>query len=142
MEALGALRLRLDRELVGRRYGEGFEHVAIDCSFSNHDDPERTVRWEYFHDEEDLPKRPPWRCFVRPRLDLGKLTRHDDRWRWRVVRHFTRAEGELPLGAQKRLFGEDLRAILVALADRLARKKVRYDVERLRADLDVVLSTW
>lgn len=142
VNALEELRVRLDRELVSSRYGDDFDYVAIGCSFSNHDDPHETVRWEYFHDQKDVPKRLPWRPYVRPRLGFGKLTRKDDLWQWRVVRHFTRAEGELPLDEQKRRFGEDLGSILEALAERLAKKKVQYDIQHLRTDLEALIASW
>lgn len=140
--ALSALDLRLNRELAGESYGEDFDHVEIFCAFSNHDDEHVTVRGEYFHDEKDVPKGLTVRHYVRPRLDFGKLSRKHDLWHWRVVRHFTRAEGELPLTAQKQLFREDLFSILEALQQRLAKKRLRYDVVRLRRDLERLLEAW
>lgn len=140
--ALGALRHQLDRELSNERYGEGFDYVAVACCFSNHDDEYETVRGEYFHDAKDIPKDFKGRSYVRPRLKLGKLTQKNGHWHWRVDRHFTRAEGELPLSAQKQLFRADLFAIVSTLGQRLAKKKLGYDVERLRSDLERLLETW
>src|SRR5688572_5134075 len=142
VQALSALHERLNRELSTERYGEGFDHVAVICSFSNHDDEYTTVRGEYFHDAKDVPSGLTTRHYVRPRLRLGKLTQKHDLWHWSVERHFTRAEGELPLAAQQRLFGEDLRSILETLQQRLAKKKLRYDVKSLRVDLDRLLESW
>ena len=142
VEALSALRHQLDRELSNDRYGEGFDYVGVACSFSNHDDVHETVRGEYFHDPKDVPKRFKGRSYVRPRLGFGKLTQKNGLWHWRVDRHFTRAEGDLPLAAQKQLFRADLLAILSTLGQRLAKKKLGYDVERLRGDLEQLLETW
>lgn len=142
VEALSALNARLNRELSTARYGEGFDYVEVSCAFSNHDDEHTTVRGEYFHDAKDVPKGLTTRHYVRPKLGFGKLTQKHDLWHWRVDRHFTRAEGELPLAAQQRRFGEDLLSILDTLQQRLAKKKLRYDVARLRLDLERHLESW
>jgi len=142
VEALSSLRRRLDRELAGDRYGEGFDYVGIACTFSNHDDEHETVRGEFFHDAKDVPKNFKGRYYVRPRLDFGKLTQQNGLWHWRVDRRFTRAEGEQPLPVQKQLFREDLFAIVSTLGQRLAKKKLRYDVERLRGELEQLLESW
>ena len=142
VEALSALRRRLDRELSSDSYGDGFDYVGIACTFSNHDDDHETVRGEFFHDAKDVPKNFKGRHYVRPRIELGKLTQKNGLWHWRVDRRFTRAEGELPLAAQKQLFREDLLAILSTLGQRLAKKKLGYDIARLRADLEQLLETW
>ena len=142
VEALSALRHRLDRELSNDSYGEGFDYVGIACTFSNHDDEHETVRGEFFHDAKDVPKHFKGRHYVRPRLEFGKLTQKNGRWHWRADRRFTRAEGELPLAAQKQLFREDLFAIVSTLGQRLAKKKLDYDVERLRRDLERLLEPW
>lgn len=142
VESLSALSKRLNRELSADRYGEGFDYVEVACVFSNHDDEHTTVRGEYFHDAKDVPQGLTTRHYVRPRLSLGKLVQKQDLWHWRVDRHFTRAEGELPLAEQQRLFGEDLLSIAETLKQRLAKKKLRYDVARLRFDLERLLESW
>lgn len=142
VEALRALNKRLNRELSTARYGEGFDYVEVACVFSNHDDEHTTVRGEYFHDAKDVPLGLTTRHYIRPRLGLGKLVRKHELWHWRVDRHFTRAEGELPLALQQRLFAEDLLSILETLKQRLAKKKLRYDVGLLKLELERLLETW
>lgn len=142
VEALEVLRQRLDRELRPEAYGSGFGYVGIVCSFSTHDDQHETVRSEYFHDPKDVPRGFKGKHFIRPRLDIGKLALKDGQLRCLVRRHFTRREGELPLPQQKALLVEDLASILDALAGKLAKKKVAFDVPLLRADLASVLATW
>lgn len=142
VQALSALRRQLDRGLSNDRYGEGFDYVGIGCTFSNHDDEHETVRGEFFHDAKDVPKNLNGRYYVRPRLELGKLTQKNGLWHWSVDRRFTRAEGELPLAEQKQLFRADLSAIVSTLGQRLFKKKLRYDVERLRGELEPLLEAW
>jgi len=142
VDALSALRKRLDKQLSADRYGDAFEYVGIACVFSNHDDKHETVRGEFFHAQKDVPKGFKSRHYVRPRLGLGKLTQKNGLWHWRVDRHFTRAEGELPLPKQKQVFAEDLLSIVATLGQRLAKKKLSFDQERLRVDLEALLAKW
>ncbi|MGG4145815.1 hypothetical protein ABEW34_22200 [Paenibacillus algorifonticola] len=59
-----------------------------------------------------------------------------------VTRHFTRAEGELPIHEQQQLFKADMLIIVDLLEEKLRKKKLNYRVDLLRLDLIDILEKW
>ncbi|MNW13013.1 hypothetical protein D3C71_2108470 [compost metagenome] len=59
-----------------------------------------------------------------------------------MTRHYTRAEGELPLSEQQLLFKTDMLVIVDLLTEKLRKKKLSYRVDLLRQDLMEILEKW
>lgn len=142
VDCLQVLRTRLDQHMRQEEYGDDFGYLGIHCNFSHHDDPSPSMRYEYFHAEEDVPEGLTTGYYIRPRLHFGRLDRKKGQLKLEVTRHYTRAEGELPLNEQKELFAQDLLEIVGVLAQKLKKKKVQYRIELLEADLLDLLTQW
>lgn len=137
---LAALRDLLDERLV-RNYGPGFSHVGWQLNFS-YADAGPGLASEYFHDEADVVAHPVARAWVRPRLEVGRLSTRRGELTVTITRHYTTAEGRADLADQKRSFAEDTSAVLDALATKLAKKAPGYRCTQLRTDVVEVLETW
>ncbi|MGX4585666.1 hypothetical protein [Paenibacillus chitinolyticus] len=142
VECLRDLRERLDRDMQQERYGAGFDYFAVLCWFSHHDDPSPTVRYEYFHSEEDVPPHFAEAYYIRPKLQASKLAKRSGQLKMEFTRHYTRQEGELPLEALKELFKRDLLEIVATLEEKLKKKKLPYRTDLLRQDLEIILANW
>ncbi|MFB9275501.1 hypothetical protein [Cohnella cellulosilytica] len=142
VDSLRELRERLDRDMRQERYGVDFDYLAFQCWFSHHDDPSPTVRYEYFHSEEDVPAHFAEPYYIRPRLQIGKLAKRGGQLKLEFTRHFTRQEGEFALEALKELFKRDLREIVAILEEKLKKKKLSYRTDLLKQDLETVLEQW
>lgn len=59
-----------------------------------------------------------------------------------ITRHFTRAEGELPMEEQQKLFQVDLLHIIDVLEEKLRKKKLNYRVDLLKEDAEQILDQW
>lgn len=132
---IGKLRKQLDRLLRPAAYGENFGYLGIACSFSD-------KLSDYFHDKSDVPKGFKERYWIRPRVDIGRLTKCKGELRLVAQRHFPAAFAELPLGEQKRQFGDDLLEMIDAFAARLRAKKIAYDTNMMREDVEKILRKW
>jgi len=142
VDCLQELRERLDRDMQQERYGEGFDYFAFQCWFSHQDDPSPTVRYEYFHSEEDVPPHFTEAYYIRPRLQASKLAKRGGQLKMEFTRHFTRHEGELSLEVLKELFMQDLLESVTILEEKLKKKKLPYRMDLLRQDLETILAAW
>lgn len=140
VDELAALRALLDVRLA-KPYGPGFGYVGYQLHFS-YADAGRGLASEYFHDDADVVARPDVRPFVRPRLEIGRLTTSRGERRLLVTRHYTCAEGSAALAEQKQGFVTDSLAVVDALTERLAKKAPDYRCAELRADLSKTLTDW
>ncbi|WP_028588996.1 hypothetical protein [Paenibacillus massiliensis] len=59
-----------------------------------------------------------------------------------ITRLFTRAEGELPMEEQQKLFQVDLLHIIDVLEEKLRKKKLNYRVDLLKEDAEQILDQW
>lgn len=135
VEALVALRHRLDRETRPEAYGPGFGYLGVLYAFSY-------PLEQYYFREEDVPDSPRGRTFVRERLALGRLAKAKGELRLTVTRYVPPDAAGRPLDAFKAEVADDLRSLLDTLAARLAKRKADYDVDAVRADLEAVLASW
>ncbi|MFD0715611.1 hypothetical protein [Paenibacillus sp. GCM10027626] len=142
VDSLEELRERLDCDMRQDMYGDGFGYLGICCWFSHHDDPSPSVRYEYFHAEQDVPPGFAGGFYIRPRLEIGKLAKRRGELKLEITRHFTRQEGELPLETQKEMFKQDLLEMVAILDEKLKKKKTPYQTDRLKEDLAAVLAEW
>lgn len=132
------LRRLLDTGLA-RSYGPGFSHVGIRLNFSYR---QAGLSCDYFHAEAEIPRGFTGQAFVRPRLDIGRLSRHRGETRLLVTRHYTWAEGEAGLDIHRQTLAEELVEIIDILAGKLAKKHPKYRVETLRSDAEAILAAW
>ncbi|WP_277210886.1 hypothetical protein [Isoptericola croceus] len=140
--AAEAERLRglLDQRLA-RDYGAGFGYAGIRLAWSFPDGGPGLAK-EYFHAPADVIARDGVRSFVRPRLDVGRMSRRKGETMLTVTRHYTAAEAPVPLPEQCAGLADDLRTIVAAIGTKLLRKAPGYRVDALRADLDASLTFW
>lgn len=137
-----AKRLRgLLDERLARSYGDGFDFLGITLAFS-YSDAGLGRAQEYFHDEADVVERDGVRSFVRPRLDVGRISRRGGQTVLMVTRHYTAEEGAMPLRDQCEGLVGDLHEIVDLTAAKLRRKAPDFRFDALRADLDATLALW
>lgn len=142
IDSLSELRRALDEHMRQELYGASFSYIGIHCHFSHHDDAERTLQYEYFHEQNDVPDGFEQGYYIRPKFAVGKLASRKGELKLEVTRHFTRAEGELPLSEQQQLFRADMFVIVDLLEEKLLKKKLSYRVDLLRQDLIDILEKW
>jgi len=150
VDSLEILRNKIVRETRPELYGDAFSYIGIKLNFSHHDDESPSIRYEYFHDENDVPEElkgtknsggtPAY--YIRPRLEIGKLSTKKDELKLVVTRHFTKAFGYLDLSEQKEILLSDFLEIIDILADKLKKKKIKYDTELLKQDTTKIFSEW
>ncbi len=132
------LRQLLDTQLA-KSYGPGFSYVGIMLAFSYR---QAGLSCDYFHAEADVPPGFTGPAYVRPRLDVGRLSRYHGEARLLITRHYTWAEGEAGLDTQKQILAMELLEIIDILAGKLGKKHAEYNVETLRSDAEAVLASW
>lgn len=142
IDRLSSLRRQLDEHMRPELYGDSFSYLGISCYFSHHDEVEPSLRYEYFHETSDVPEGFEQGYFIRPKYDVGKLANRKGELKLEITRHFTRAEGELPLDEQQKLFQVDLLHMIDVLEEKLRRKKLNYRVDLLRQDAEQILERW
>ncbi|SFF28774.1 hypothetical protein SAMN04487969_12335 [Paenibacillus algorifonticola] len=142
IDSLSELRRALDEHMRQELYGDSFSYIGIYCFFSHHDDAERTLQYEYFHEQDDVPDGFEHGYYIKPKFAVGKLASRKGELKLEVTRHFTRAEGELPLSEQQQLFKADMLVIVDLLEEKLRKKKLSYRVDLLRQDLIDILEKW
>jgi hypothetical protein len=152
IDSLKNLQHKFVRETRPELYGDSVSYVGINFCFSYHDDKNINVRQEYFHDENDVPNnlkdsKKPFSnglsyYYIRPRLEIGKLSTKNNRLRLIVTRYFTRAFGELALAKQKKILETDFLEIIDILAGKLQKKKIKYNTELLKQDTIKIFSEW
>ena len=142
VEKLDQLQQHLNHELRPQRYGEGFSYIGVSLIFSNHDDPNASVRTEFYHREEDVPEDLECSYFIRPRLNIGRLSTSKGEVRFLAKRHFTKHFGYLSFEEQKEELWQDFLELFEALDKRLKKKKLHYDVTRLEEDCKAIFNDW
>ncbi|WP_338552832.1 hypothetical protein [Paenibacillus sp. KS-LC4] len=142
IDSLSELRRELDEHMRQELYGAAFSYVGIHCHFSHHDDAERTLQYEYFHEQNDVPDGFEQGYYIKPKFAARKLTSRKGELKLEVTRHYTRAEGELPLSEQQQQFKTDMLVIVDLLTEKLRKKKVSYRMDLLREDLLNILEKW
>lgn len=134
------LREMLDRALAVE-LGPGFGYVGMMLAFS-YADAGPSLATEYVHPEDALVAKPDVQAYVRPRLDIGRLTRSQGETRLLVTRHYTSAEGSAPVEERREDLAADLREVVAALGKKLRSKAPEYRVSEVGERLEVVLESW
>jgi hypothetical protein len=132
------LRRLMDTGLA-KSYGPGFSYAGITLDFSYR---QPGVSCDYFHAEAEVPSGFTGQAFVRPRLDVGRLSRHRGETRLLVTRHYTWVEGEAGLDTRMQTLAEELLEIIDTLAGKLAKKHPKYRVDTLRSDVEGIIAAW
>jgi hypothetical protein len=150
IDSLQVLKDKIVRETRPELYGDTFSYILIHLNFSHHDDKSPSMRYEYFHDEIDVSTdfkgaeisdgRPAY--YIRPRLDVGKLSTKENELRLLVSRYFTKEFGFLDISEQKKILHDNFLEIIDVLADKLKKKKIKYDTELLKQDTSEIFTTW
>lgn len=148
IDQLDTLKTLLIQETQPEHYGSDFSYIGLNLYFSNHDDQHHTVRHEYYHDEKDVPEElknasdPLPRYSIRPRLKISNLSTKENELRLLVTRHFTKEFGFKTLQEQKQILLEDFLEIIDQLAIKLKKKKITYNTELLKADIERLFTLW
>lgn len=143
IDSLEILKERVIRKTRPELYGDTFSYIGINLYFGSQE-------YEHFHDEDDVPNdlkeaktlngMPVY--YIRPRLEIGKLSTKDNDLRIIARRHFTKAFEYLHLSEQKKIIQDDFLEILNILSDKLKKKKIKYDTELLKQDTIKIFSEW
>ena len=141
-ESLDKLKDLVVHELQPEKYGDCLSYIGISMCFSHHDDDNRTVRYEYFHSENEVPVGMAGKYYIRPKYKLGRLANQEGVYHIKIERYFTRSFGELPLPEQKEIIGNDFLYYVEYVSDKLRKKKVEYNCSLLKVDLEKVLMKW
>lgn len=145
------LRLRLDRKLA-RSYGQGFGWIGFELVSSCADGhllnevagepPFVRYRSEFFHRDADVVRQVGVDAFVRPRLEIGRISKRRGERCLVVTRHYTSAEQTESLATRCAGLIDDLDAVLTTLEAKLARSAPDYRLAELRRDLHAVADEW
>lgn len=141
-KSLDKLKDLIVHELRPEEYGDNLSYIGISMYFSHHDDDNKTVRYEYFHCENEIPVGYKGKYYIRPQYKWGRLVNQDGVYHLKVERHFSRSFGELPLLEQKEIIVCDFLYYIQYVSDKLRKKKVEYDCSLLKRDLEKVLMKW
>ena len=141
-DSLDSLKEMMIHELQPEKYGEKFSYIGIYMSFSNHDDEYVTVRSEYFHSEDDVPKGFEGKYYIRPKYKFGRIVNQNGTYHIKVERYFSRKFGELPLCEQKKIVSTDFLYYMQYVSDKLRKKKIEYNSNLLKSDLERILTKW
>ena len=110
--------------------------------FSHHDDENESVRYEYFHSQNEVPEGFNGKYYIRPRYKWGRLVNQHGVYHIKVECYFSRKFGELPLLGQKKIIRSDFLYYIQHISDKLQKKKVEYDCNLLKSDLELILMKW
>ena len=110
--------------------------------FSHHDDKNESVRYEYFHSQNEVPEGFNGKYYIRPRYKWGRLVNQHGVYHINVECYFSRKFGELPLLGQKKIIRSDFLYYIQHISDKLQKKKVEYDCNLLKSDLELILMKW
>ena len=141
-DEMQSLQKKMNRELRPELYGRSFSYILFILHFSNHDDVYTTVRHEYFHEEADVRKDVACNHYIRPRLKTGKLAKAKNELKLSFDRYYTRSFGEQSLKEQKEIMKTEITEVIDILADKLKKKKIAYNTELFREDLEMLLNGW
>ncbi len=150
IDSLEELAEKMIREIRPELYGDDFSHIRFNLYFSHHDDKSPSVRYEYFHSEDDVPNdmkgttnpggMPAY--VIRPKFKIGRLATKENELRLLVTRYYTRKFGYLELNQQKQILKEDFFEVIDVLADKLKKKRIQYNTELLKSDINNMFQTW
>lgn len=141
-ESLDRLKDLVAHGLRPEEYGDSFSYLGISMFFSHHDDENESVRYEYFHSENEVPEGFNGKYYIRPKYKWGRLVNQNGMYHIKVERHFSRKFGELPLLEQKKTIISDFLYYMQCVADKLQKKKIEYDCNLLKNDLELILMKW
>lgn len=150
VDSLDILKDKFVRYTRPELYGDGFSYIGMNLYFSDHDNENISVRSEYFHDENDVPNdlkgaKNPGRMpayYIRPRFDIGKISTKNNETRLIITRYFTKAFGYLELSEQKKIIKADFLEMIDILAEKLKKKKMKYDTSLLKQDTEEIFKKW
>ena len=141
-ENLDSLKDLLVHELRPEKYGDSFSYLGISMFFSHHDDENESVRYEYFHYQNEIPNGFNCKYYIHPKYKWGRLVKQNGVYHIKVERYFTRKFGELPLLEQKKIIRSDFLYYIQYISDKLQKKKIEYDCKLLKNDLELILMKW
>ena len=78
----------------------------------------------------------------RPKYKWGRLTNQNGVHHIKVECHFSRKFGELPLLKQKKIIRTDFLYYIQYVSDKLQKRKIEYDYNLLKSDLELILMKW
>ena len=141
-ESLDRLKDLIVHELRPEEYGDSFSYLGISMFFSQHDDENESVRYEYFHSQNEVPEGFNGKYYIHPRYKWGRLVNQNGVYHIKVECYFSRKFGELPLLGQKKIIRSDFLYYIRYISDKLQKKKVEYDCNLLKSDLELILMKW
>ncbi len=141
-ECLDILKDMVVSGLRPEEYGDSFSCLGISMFFSHHDDENESVRYEYFHSQDEVPEGFNGKYYIRPKYKWGRLVNKDGAYNIKVECYFSRKFGELPLLEQKKIIISDFLYYVQYVSDKLQKKKIEYDCNLLKNDLELILMKW
>ena len=141
-ESLDSLKEMMIHELQPEKYGEKFSYIGVFMLFSHHDDEHETVRLEYFHSKDEVPNGFEGKYYICPKYKWGRLVNQNEIYHIKVKRYFTREFGDLPLYEQKKIVSTDFLYYMQYVTDKLQKKKIDYNSNLLKNDLERILTHW
>lgn len=141
-ESLDRLKDLVVHELRPEEYGNSFSYLGISMFFSHHDDENESVRYEYFHSQNEVPEGFNGKYYICPKYKWGRLVNQNGVYHIKVECHFSRKFGELPLLEQKKIIISDFLYYVQYVSDKLQKKKIEYDCNLLKSDLELILMKW
>ena len=141
-ESLDRLKDLVVHELRPEKYGDSFSYLGISMFFSHHDDENESVRYEYFHSENEVPEGFKGKYYIRPKYKWERLVNQNGVYHIKVECYFSRKFGEVPLSEQKRTIIGDFLYYIQYVSDKLQKKKIEYDCNLLKSDLELILMKW
>ncbi len=73
---------------------------------------------------------------------MGRLVKRKGELKLEITRYFTKAFGYLPLNEQKQIIATDLLEMVDVLKMKLEKKKIKYDCDLLKSDIQQILDKW
>jgi len=141
-ESLDRLKDLVVHGLRSEKYGDSFSYLGISMFFSHHDDENESVRYEYFHSENEVPEGFDGKYYIRLKYKWGRMVNQNGVYHIKVECYFSRKFGELPLPEQKRTIIGDFLYYVKYVSDKLQKKKIGYDCNLLKSDLEQILMKW
>ena len=80
--------------------------------------------------------------YICPKYKWGRLVNQNEIYHIKVKRYFTREFGDLPLYEQKKIVSTDFLYYMQYVTDKLQKKKIDYNSNLLKNDLEKILTHW
>ncbi len=139
---MSALNDLLEQHMQPKPYGDGFYFLTINTNYSHHDWPSHnSVREEYVHDESKAPTDHK-KYYVMSKMEFGRLNTRRNMLSWKVDRNYSRARGNMALGAKKQSLADDLGVIFAELEMKLTKKKVDYNIKLAIEHANAFIKQW